>query len=95
MNTDDDRTMLILTLPIIAFLLGPGLLAAFLPDVRGALIEAHVLVEDNVIIPIAAGAGLDLARIVIICGLLVALLTLGAWGIKQFHAKREEKAGSR
>lgn len=95
MNTDDDRTMLILTLPIIVFLLGPGMLAAFLPDVRGALVEARVLVEEDIIIPIAAGAGLDLARVVIICGLLVAVLTLGAWGIKRFHAKREEKAGSR
>lgn len=95
MNTDDDRTMLILTLPIIALLLGPGLLASFLPDVRGALIDARVLVEENVIIPIAAGAGLDLARVVIVCGLLVALLTLGAWGIKRLHAKREEKTGAR
>ena len=32
MNTDDDRTMLILTLPILLFLLGPGILASFLPD---------------------------------------------------------------
>ncbi len=44
MNTDDDRTMLILTLPILALLLGPGMLASFLPDVRALLLEAHLLV---------------------------------------------------
>ena len=91
MNTDDDRTMLILTLPILLLLLGPGLLASFLPDVRALLLEAHLLVDENVVIPIAAGVGLDAARIVILCGLLIALLTLGALGIKRLHARRDEK----
>lgn len=93
MNTDDDRTMLILTLPILLFLLGPGILASFLPDVRGALLQAHLLVDENVLIPIADGIGLDLARVVILAGLLVGLLTLGAWAIKRHHAAREEKSG--
>lgn len=91
MNTDDDRTMLILTLPILFLLLGPGLLASFLPDVRALLLEAHLLVDENVVIPIADGVGLDAARIVILCGLLIALLTLGALGIKRLHARRDEK----
>ena len=91
MNTDDDRTMLILTLPILLLLLGPGLLASFLPDVRALLLEAHLLVDENVVIPIADGVGLDAARIVILCGLLIALLTLGALGIKRLHARRDEK----
>jgi len=95
MNTDDDRTMLILTLPILLFLLGPGILASFLPDVRGALLQAHLLVDENVLIPIADGIGLDLARVVILAGLLVGLLTLGAWAIKRHHTAREEKSGSR
>ena len=92
MNTDDDPTMLILTLPILALLLGPGLLASFLPDVRALFLEAHLLVDENVVIPIADGIGLDTARIVILGGLLVALLTLGALGIKRLHARRDEKA---
>ena len=91
MNTDDDRTMLIVTLPILFLLLGPGLLASFLPDVRALLLEAHLLVDENVVIPIADGVGLDAARIVILCGLLIALLTLGALGIKRLHARRDEK----
>ncbi|WP_242085701.1 hypothetical protein [Microbacterium lacticum] len=95
MNTDDDRTMLILTLPILLFLLGPGILASFLPDVRGALLQAHLLVDENVLIPIADGIGLDLARVVILAGLLVGLLTLGAWAIKRHHTAREEKSGGR
>ena len=95
MNTDDDRTMLIITLPILAFLLGPGILASFLPDVRTALLQAHLLVDENVLIPIADGIGLDLARVVILAGLLVGLLTLGAWGIKRHHAARDEKTGAR
>ncbi|KAA9105998.1 hypothetical protein [Microbacterium rhizomatis] len=92
MNTDDDRTMLILTLPILFLLLGPGILASFLPDVRALLLEADLLVDENVVIPIADGVGLDAARIVILCGLLIALLTLGAVGIKRLHARRDEKA---
>lgn len=92
MNADDDRTMLILTLPILFLLLGPGILASFLPDVRALLLEAHLLVDENVVIPIADGVGLDAARIVILCGLLIALLTLGAVGIKRLHARRDEKA---
>lgn len=91
MNTDDDRTMLILTLPILFLLLGPGLLASFLPDVRALLLEAHLLVDKDVVVPIADGVGLDAARIVILCGLLIALLTLGALGIKRLHARRDEK----
>lgn len=91
MNTDDDRTMLILTLPILFLLLGPGLLASFLPDVRALLLEAHLLVDENVVVPIADGVGLDAARVVILCGLLIALLTLGALGIKRLHARRDEK----
>lgn len=92
MNADDDRTMLILTLPILFLLLGPGILASFLPDVRALLLEADLLVDENVVIPIADGVGLDAARIVILCGLLIALLTLGAVGIKRLHARRDEKA---
>ena len=52
---------------------------------------AHLLVDENVVIPIADGIGLDTARIVILCGLLIALLTLGALGIKRLHARRDEK----
>ncbi|MBG0716876.1 hypothetical protein G3N18_02080 [Microbacterium sp. 2C] len=95
MNTDDDRTMLILTLPILLLLIGPGILASFLPDVRGALLQARLLVDENVLIPIADGIGLDLARVMILAGLLVGVLTLGAWAIKRHHAARDEKAGSR
>lgn len=92
MNTDDDRTMLILTLPILVLLLGPGLLASFLPDVRALLLQAHLLVDENVVIPIADGIGLDAGRLVILGGLLIAMLTLGALGIKRLHARRDEKA---
>lgn len=95
MNTDDDRTMLIITLPILAFLLGPGILASFLPDVRTTLLQAHLLVDENVLIPIADGIGLDLARALILAGVLLGLLTLGAWGIKRHHAARDEKTGAR
>lgn len=88
MNTDDDRTMLILTLPVLLFLVGPGLLASLVPDVRGALLDLHILVADAVVVPIADGVGLDLPRVLLGAGVLGLVVIAAAVVIRRRAAAR-------
>lgn len=80
-NSDDDFLAWIVGL-IALVIFGPGILASAVPKVQTWLVETHVLVTDEVIIPIGTGAGLDLARIAIAAGALVLAGTLTVFIIR-------------
>lgn len=72
----DDTVWLVL----IAAILGPAMLvglgANVLAPVRTWLVERQILTTDAVLVPIGEGAGLDLARIVLVAAVLALLVTL-------------------
>ena len=59
-------------------LLGPGLLARFVPAAQQYLLDLSILTSDELVITIAPGIGLDLARVVIAAGIagLILLITV-------------------
>lgn len=73
-SNDDFITWIVGTIAVI--MIGPGLLAKFVPAAQHALVNAQVLVTTGVLIPIGSGAGLDLPRVLLGLGIvaLVALL---------------------
>lgn len=69
----------------------PPLLAKFVPGVRDALVNWHILVTDNVLIPFHNGIGLDLPRVLIVLcavGAIVSLIVL----LLRARAARKKKA---
>lgn len=59
-----------------AALFGPGLLARFVPAAQQFLLESRILTADDLVITIAPGVGLDLARVVIAAGIAGLLLLI-------------------
>lgn len=57
-SDDDFITWIVGAIAVIV--IGPGLLAKFVPAAQHALVNAHVLVTTGILIPIGSGAGLDL-----------------------------------
>ncbi|MGO1629575.1 MAG: hypothetical protein ACTH07_05595 [Microbacterium sp.] len=72
----------------------PALAAAFIPEVRSALLDWHILTTDDVILPIISGAGLDLARILIVVAALLLFIFLGILTGRRIASIRREKNGS-
>lgn len=74
MKQDDSTDTLLMILVAVA--VGPTLLAALFAPVRDALVQWHVLVTGDVLIPLAEGVGLDLPRVLLLAALvgLVGLL---------------------
>lgn len=70
----------IVWLVLIGAIIGPAILAGLganvLAPVRTWLVEHHILATDAVLVPIVEGAGLDLARIVLVAAVLALLITL-------------------
>jgi hypothetical protein len=73
-GSDDDFITWIIGI-IAVIVIGPSLLAKFVPAAQQALVHAHVLVTGGVVIPIGSGAGLDLPRVLLGVG-VAALLAL-------------------
>lgn len=94
-NNDNDNMIAFFAVVIFLVAFGPGLLASFIPEVRTALLDARILVDENVVLPLADGIGLDIARAVILCGILLAVLVTVALVIRRFRARNEAKAATR
>jgi hypothetical protein len=86
---DEFITFVIVVLAAVTF--GPALLARFLPCVRDQLVAWHVLATDQVLLPIAGGAGLDLGRLAIAVGLISLLLVLGGLRLRQTLRQRRAR----
>lgn len=81
--SDDAIALVVLAVffggPILAMLTGAG------DGVATWLTEHGVLTRDGVLVELAAGAGLDLARLAIAAGVLLALV---AWAVNVVHRRR-------
>lgn len=88
MKENDTDTLIYILLGMIFI---PPVLAKFLPAVRDALVDWHILVTDNVVIPFHDGVGLDLPRVLIVLCVLGALISLLVLLIRG-RAARKEKA---
>ncbi len=74
-NDTDDLLLWLIGIPLAAVLL-PTILGNLLPPVQAALVGWHVLVADNVLVPIGAGTGLDLGRCLIAAALVAIAISL-------------------
>lgn len=92
-GSDDDFITWIVGIIAVA-LIGPGLLAKFVPAAQHALIQAHVLVTTSILIPIGTGSGLDLARVLVVIG-LVALAALLIYVSVRRHLRLREAGQAR
>lgn len=91
MNDDDDFLTFIVLIGVAA-VFGPALAAHFIPTFAETLVHWHLLVTDGVLIPVAAGAGLDLARVVIAAGILVSLALVAVVAASRAAARRKARA---
>lgn len=87
-NSDDDDFITFMAIGAFLIVFGPTLLARFAPWARDLLVRRHVLVDHDVLIPIASGAGLDLARVLIAAGIVLVGVLLIVWTIKRKLAAR-------
>lgn len=65
--------------PVVAMLSGAG------NGIATWLVARGVLTHNDVLVTLAAGAGFDLARLVIVAGLLLGLL---AWAVRVIQRRR-------
>lgn len=89
-NSTDDLVLLLAGV----FLAGafvPTFGAKIFPALRGLLVDWHVLVTENVMIPVVDGAGLDFGRILIAVGLVgvAVLLAIAAFRMRRARADRK------
>lgn len=92
MNSDDD-VLTFLLLVGGAALVGPALLAQFVPTVAAWFVETGILTTKGVVIPIG-DAGLDLGRIIVLAA-LVLLLLLGVVVLVRARARRQSTESAR
>lgn len=88
---ENDTDILIYILCGMIFL--PPMLAKLVPGVRDSLVQWHILVTDNVLVPLHDGVGLDLPRVLIaicILGVLVSLIVLLFRGRAAMKAEAEK-----
>lgn len=86
MKENDNDTLFYLLAGVI---FGPPLLAKFVPGVRDALVNWHILVTDNVLIPLHDGVGLDLPRVLIVLCILGAIVSLIVLLLRSRAARKE------
>lgn len=91
----DDTLTLLLVGVFALMLLGPTLAAKFIPQAATFLVDVHVLTVENVIVPIADPAGLDLGRLVIAAGALLLLLALIVFVVRRAAARSARSTGTR
>lgn len=91
----DDSLTLILIGTIALMLFGPTLAAKFIPQAATFLVDVHVLTTENVIIPLAEPAGLDIGRLVIASGALLLLLALIVVEVRRASVRSERSNGMR
>lgn len=87
---DDDAIALLVVAvffggPLIAMLAGAG------DGIAAWLTEHGLLTRDGVLIELAAGAGLDLARIAVVAGVVLALI---AWAVRIAQRRRADAGRS-
>jgi hypothetical protein len=75
-------------------LLGPGLLAKFMPSAQAFLLEHGILASTNVLIPIGENVGLDFARVLVALGVVALLVFLTVVSLRR-RARRSEEQGRR
>lgn len=77
-NGDDSNEGLatVLTGVGLVAVLGPGIAASTVPKLQALLVRWGLLVDDGILIPIGDGAGLDLARLAVVAGIVGLLLVL-------------------
>lgn len=68
----------------------PPLLAKFIPGVRNMLVDWHILVTDNVLIPLHDGVGLDLPRVLIVLCVVGAIVSLIVLLLRSRAARKDQ-----
>ncbi len=91
----DDTLTLILIGTFALMLLGPTLAARFIPQAASFLVDVHVLTTENVMLPLADAAGLDLGRLVIAAGALLLLLALVVFTVRRAAARAAKSTATR
>lgn len=69
----------------------PLAVARFAPAAADFLVRWHVLTRFGVLLPVAGGAGLDLARLAAAAAILVALVLIAGSSLSRARRRREAR----